>query len=118
MNKAAYYQRGETLDYTNSGTTTIEAGTVLTIGKKIGVAATRIKAGQLGTVDVIGVFYIPKTSTNAIAMGVPVYFDGSGITDVADNGLTGDAKVTYTPAGYAAADAGADDTEVLVKINA
>lgn len=118
MSKASYFQRGETLDFTNTGTETIEAGTVLTIGKKIGVAATLIKPGQLGTVDVVGVFYIPKTGTSAIGIGDPVYFDGSGITDAADNGASGDSKVAYTLAGYAAADASADATEVLVKINA
>ena len=66
MSKAAYHQRGETLDYTNTGSSAIEAGTILTIGKRIGVAATLIQPKALGSVDVVGVFAMPKTSTNAI----------------------------------------------------
>lgn len=109
MSKAAYHQRGETLDYTNTGSSAIEAGTILTIGKRIGVAATLIQPKALGSVDVVGVFTMPKTSTNEIKMGTPVYFDGTGITETAS---------TNVPAGYAVADAAAGDTEILVKINA
>lgn len=109
MSKAAYYQRGETLDYTNAGTSVIEAGTILAIGKRIGVAATLIQPKTLGTVDVVGVFAMPKTSANAITMGTPVYFDGTGITETAS---------TNVLAGYAVADAAASDKEILVKINA
>ena len=71
MSKAAYHQRGETLDYTNTGASAIEAGTILIIGKRIGVAATMIQPKALGSVDVVGVFNMPKTSTNAITMGTP-----------------------------------------------
>lgn len=109
MSKAAYHQRGETLDYTNTGASAIEAGTILTIGKRIGVAATLIQPKALGAVDVVGVFTMPKTSTNAITMGTPVYFDDTGITETAS---------TNVLAGYAVADAAAGDKEILVKINA
>lgn len=109
MSKAAYHQRGETLDYTNTGASAIEAGTILTIGKRIGVAATLIQPKALGAVDVVGVFTMPKTSTNAITMGTPVYFDSTGITETAS---------TNVLAGYAVADAAAGDKEILVKINA
>lgn len=109
MRKAAYHQRGETLDYTNTGASAIEAGTILTIGKRIGVAATLIQPKALGAVDVVGVFTMPKTSTNAITMGTPVYFDDTGITETAS---------TNVLAGYAVADAAAGDKEILVKINA
>ena len=116
--KAAYHQRGETLDYTNAGTDAIEAGTILIIGKRIGVAATLIQPKALGSVDVVGVFNMPKTSTNAITMGTPVYFDESGITEAADNGETSTGKKEYVLAGFAVADAAAGDKEILVKINA
>lgn len=118
MNKAAYHQRGETLDYTNTGSSAIEAGTILAIGKRIGVAATPIQPEALGAVDVVGVFTMPKTSTNAITMGTPVYFDGTGITEAADNGEASTGKKEHVLAGYAVADAAAGDTEILVKINA
>lgn len=110
MSKAAYYQRGETLDYKNSGSETIEAGEIVLVGKRIGIASTLIKPNQLGALDVVGVFAMPK-ATGAITMGALVYWDAAGenITTTSTNN---------TLAGYAAADAGADDTEVLVKINA
>lgn len=110
MSKASYFQRGETLDYTNSGSEAIEAGEVIVVGKRIGIAATLIKPGQIGTVDVVGVFHMPK-ATGAITMGAPVYWNAaSGNITTTDTG--------NVPAGFAAAAAGSDDAEVLVKINA
>lgn len=83
---------------------------------RIGIAGTDIAPGAKGDLHVSGVFEFDKTGTAAIAMGQTVYFDGTGITDEADNGQTGDAKETYTPAGFAAAGAAAADAKVLVKI--
>ena len=42
--KATYYQRGETLDYT--ATKKLEAGDVVSLGSRIGVAAANI--GEIG----------------------------------------------------------------------
>ena len=36
--KAIYKQKGESLDYTNNGTATIEAGELVVIEKHVGVA--------------------------------------------------------------------------------
>ena len=33
-----WYQRGEALEYKNTGDTLIEAGTIITIGERIGIA--------------------------------------------------------------------------------
>ena len=115
MSKAAYWQRGETLDYTNPGTSTIEANTVISFGGHIGIAGTDILPGEvgalhgeLGSLVVTGVFEIDKTATGAIEMGTEVYFDGTGITDT---------KGDDTPlAGYAAQAAAASDTVILVKL--
>ncbi|MBR1476876.1 MAG: DUF2190 family protein [Lachnospiraceae bacterium] len=107
MAKATYYQRGETLDYKNSGNTVIEANTIIDLGTRIGVAGTSINPDELGDIHVTGVFKIAKTGTDAIAQGAAVYFDGTGITN--DNSST-------TPAGYAAYAAEAADTEIYVKL--
>ena len=48
MSKAAYWQRGETLDYKNNTDTKIEANTVISFGSHIGVAGTDILPGELG----------------------------------------------------------------------
>lgn len=61
-----------------------------------------------------GVFEFDKTSANAIPMGTSVYFDGTGITEAANDGES--EPTAYTPAGFAAADAAAGDDKILVKI--
>ena len=106
MSKAAYWQRGESLDYKNTGTEVIEANTIVVLGTRIGVIGTDINPGETGSVHVTGVYEIEKTSKEAITMGAAVYFDGTGIT----------AATGGTPAGYAAAAAEAADTVILVKL--
>lgn len=106
MSKAAYWQRGESLDYVNKTDAVIEANTIISLGTRIGVAGTDINPNEKGSVHVTGVYEIEKTGTGAIEMGAAVYFDGTGIT--ADN--------SGTPAGYAAAAAEADSTVILVKL--
>lgn len=108
MGKAEYWQRGETLDYKNTGTATIEANTVIIFGNHIGVAGTDILPGETGSIHVAGVFEMPKTASGAIDMGTDVYFDGNGITDT-----EGDGTVI---AGYAVQAAAAGDAVILVKI--
>lgn len=107
MATAAYYQRGEALDYTNSTASKIPANTVIDLTTRIGVAGTDILPGETGSVHVVGVFEMPKTGSSAISMGAAVYFDGTGITDTSSSN---------TPAGYAVKAAAADDTKILVKL--
>ena len=106
MSKAAYWQRGESLDYVNNGSTVIEANTIVDLGTRIGVAGTDINPNEKGSLHVTGVYEIEKTGTAEIAMGAAVYFDGTGITNASSG----------TPAGYAAAAAGADAKVILVKL--
>lgn len=54
---AAYWQKGDSLDYTNKTDQTIPAGTVLVFGKRMGVAGTEIPAGGTGSIHVTGVDY-------------------------------------------------------------
>lgn len=108
MATAEYWQRGETLDYTNSTNATIPAGTIVSLGSRIGVAGGDIEPSKLGALHVCGVFEIAKTSSSAISMGDVVYFDGTGIT-----GTSGTGTIEV---GYAAAAAAASDTTVLVKL--
>lgn len=106
MSKAAYWQRGEALDYPNNTTDVIEALTIVSLNSRIGVIGGDILPGEVGTVAVLGVFEMPKADPAAIEMGTEVYFDGNGITSVSGGTL----------AGYAAADAATDDSTVLVKL--
>ena len=107
MSKAAYWQRGETLDYVNETNAVIEANTVIALSGRIGVAGTSINPGEKGSLHVTGVYEIAKTDNAEIAMGATVYFDGNGITAT---------EGSNTPAGYAAQAAKAADTVILVKL--
>ena len=49
MSKAAYWQRGETLDYKNTGSSVIEANTIIVFGSKIGIAGMEINPGETGS---------------------------------------------------------------------
>lgn len=114
MAKATFYQRGESLDYTNSTSSKIAANTVIELTGRIGVVGCDINPNETGSLHMTGVFEIAKTGTSAIAMGQTVYFDGTGITDAANDG--GSPATNYTPAGYAVKAADAADTKILVKL--
>ena len=103
-----YVQRGETLDYKNTGDAKIESGEIVKIGEKIGVAACDIEVGETGALAVEGVFAFPAASGgSAIEMGAKVYWTGEAAAASGD-----------TLAGYAAAPAEAGAEKILVKINA
>lgn len=115
MSKATYWQRGENLDYTNTGTETIEANTIIVFGTHIGIAGTHILPGETGALHVTGVFEIPKTEKQALEMGTVVYFDGSGVTAAKNDGAAEHPDM-YPLAGYIVQAAAADDTVALVKL--
>lgn len=115
MATAAYWQRGEALDYTNSGETAIPVNTIVAIGSRIGITGAPIAPSETGVLHVGGVWEMPKTGTAAISMGTVVYFDGTGITDASNDGAQTD-PVSYIEAGYAAETAAASATKILVKL--
>lgn len=120
MAKANYWQRGESLDLKNLGNTTIEAGTIIVYGARLGVAGGDILPGELGSIHVEGVYYLPKKDDTAIDAGTQLYWnpdaDAPGVTASADDGE--ETPTAYVRAGYAAQAAAAGDSTVLVKINA
>lgn len=99
------YQKGDVLDYKNKGTNKIDAFTIVTIGSHIGIASGDIAPGDLGALYVDGVFKLPKKASEAVTMGTDVYWTEGGCS------ATGTVK-----AGYAIADAAADDKFVSVKL--
>ena len=105
--KATYWQKGDTLDYTNGTASAIEANTVINLVTRVGIAGTTIAAGETGSVVVAGVFEMDKKAAEAITLGALVYFDGTAITATA---------TANAPAGYAVAGAAAADTTILVKL--
>lgn len=113
MATATYWQRGETLDYTNATEATIIAGSVIALGDHIGIAGTTIAAGETGSVHMTGVFKFPKTAAGAIAQGTAVYWDGDGI----DSSAPSDEGAITSAIGYAAEESAAGATVIAVKLN-
>lgn len=117
MSKAAYWQRGEALDYKNTGNKAIEANTVIVLGQRIAVAGMTIQPGETGSIHVKGVFQFAKDEA-AIEAGMEVYYSAAEqITASATSG-TGESAVSNVLAGFAVEAAAAADTTVLVSINA
>lgn len=103
---ARYWQKGETLDYIPEKA--VEKGAVVNLGARIGIAPHPIAAGEMGHIDVVGVFEMDKDNAE-IALGAAVYYNEADdlITATADGNV---------PAGYAVQAAAAADTVVLVKL--
>lgn len=114
--KAAFWQRGEEIDYTNTTKATIQANTIVTIGSRIGIVGGDILPGEIGALHMNGVFAIPKADEGEIAAGIDVYFTEKGITKSADNGKTSGEKVEYPKAGYLIETAAASDAMAKVKL--
>ena len=124
MKRATYWQRGETIDYINKTDETIEAGSVVSFGKRIGIAGTDIAPGETGSLHVEGVFEVPKEE-GAIEAGDDVYLDTAAMLfkmmAIATTSVNAPYNATNhagTRAGYAIQDADADAETVFVKINA
>lgn len=110
MATANFFQRGESIDYVNAGSAKIDAGTIVLLGVRLGVAGCDIAPGETGSLHVEGVFEIPKAS-GAITAGAPVYWD-------ATNSVVTTTSTNNTLCGYAVAAAASGDTAALIKINA
>ena len=72
---AKYVYRGDAIDYTPD--VDVAAGSVVVIGSIIGITKLDIRAGQLGTLSLVGVFDIVKTAGEAIAKGAKVYWNAT-----------------------------------------
>ena len=107
--KGRYIQQGKTMDYKNSTDSKIEAGTVVNLTTRVGVAGTDIEINEVGEVHLNGVFEMNKAADEAISLAAVVYYDpvNDAITTVATSNI---------PAGYAFASALAADITVSVKL--
>ena len=109
MAKATFIRNGEVMTVTNSGDTAIEVGDIVSLGTRIGVSADTIQPGDAGSVNVVGVFSLPKVGNLAINQGDAVYF-------VPADGVVSKTASGNIPAGYAAASAAAADETVQIKL--
>lgn len=107
---------GVSIPYTPSGSA-VTAGEVVVQGVLAGVAARPIADGDLGTLDIEGLFDFPKI-TGAINAGTAVYWDASG-DPVGGTAGTGAATATVgsnTFLGNAIEDAASGDATVRVRL--
>lgn len=72
---ANYVQKGEVMNYTNAGQTTIGYHDVVPLGTRIGVALAPIAVGDVGGVSVVGVWEVPADTAATFAAGDAVYWD-------------------------------------------
>jgi len=103
---ANYIQKGNTIDYINTGNAKINAGDVVVIGTRIGVAGCDIAVGAVGAVALTGVFEFDKAS-GAIAVGQGVYWD-------AENKQITTTASGNAPAGFCIAAVQSGDATVRV----
>lgn len=105
--KARYIQRGDFIDYTS--TSDIAAGDIVKVGSLVGVAKLDIKAGELGTIALVGVYEVEGNGTSVEA-GAVVSVDPTTGKMCAD-GASGAVKF-----GHAVQSAAASDATILVRL--
>ena len=125
MAKAKFWQKGEAIDYVNSGESKIEANTIILFGSRLAVAGCDIAVGEKGSLYTEGVFELPKDygdSGKALTAGQEVQWDDTNSVIkaavaqvVAEGAVTTEASAVH---GFAVAAALTTDKTVLVKINA
>ncbi len=75
MAKANYVQKGEILDFKNTGDEAIGYHDLVVMGGRVGVAQEVIPAGGVGSVSVTGVYEVPADTTAAFVTGETLYWD-------------------------------------------
>jgi predicted RecA/RadA family phage recombinase len=93
--EARFLHEGRTVDYTPE--TDIAAGSVVIQGSLTGIALRDLPAGQLGSLQVDGVFEIAKLSGDVFTAGTKVYWDAEHAVATSD---TDDGGEIYTPYPY------------------
>lgn len=101
-----HVQPGRVLDYANTGSAAVLSGDVVVAGALLGVALTDIAPGATGSVQIDGVFAVPKVAGTAVAQGAAVVFKkASGAFTVgspAAGDVHGAAAVAFSAAAAAA----------------
>ncbi len=112
MAQSVYVQDGDVIDYTPGADVAI--GQVVVVGDLVAVSKREIKANELGSLAVTGVFDFAKTGGGGVtfALGAKVYWDDANNVAVATDG--GGANKLIGKAVKAAADA---DTTVRVRLS-
>jgi predicted RecA/RadA family phage recombinase len=103
-----HVQPGKVLDYTNNTGSAISSGDVVKVGQILGVALVDIAVGESGSVQIEGVFTVPKVTAAVIAQGESLTWDVSAgkfddnAATPATGDVTGAAAVAFEAAGNTA----------------
>ncbi|MEA5135700.1 MAG: DUF2190 family protein [Candidatus Fimivivens sp.] len=105
MAKGIFKQAGNCIDYTNSGSTAIVFGDVVPLTDCIGVAASDIAVGDLGALELVGVYELPA-ATAALTNGQKVYWDAtnSNVTATATDNTPCGVTIAAKASGVLAVD--------------
>jgi len=118
--KARYFQKGDSIDITPPED--LDAGEIVRLNNLIGVTRRPIKAGELGTIAIEGIFEIEKPNGMIFHTGANVYWN-SGSSSVSSEGVllgiavqeapaaAGTVLVLLNYAGNLSVNSGADDAE-------
>ena len=83
-----FIQVGNTLSFIANAD--VESGGVVVVGALAGISATKVSAGMQGEATLTGVYELPKVTNAAIAPGVPLYWNGTKVTETdTDNTFIG-----------------------------
>ena len=85
-----FVSQGNTLEFTASAD--VSSGDVVVVGAAIGIAAGDVANGETGTLNLGGVYDIPKAPSQAWTVGAAVYWDDGddvATTVAEDNALLG-----------------------------
>lgn len=74
-----YIQPGNVMDFLNTGNP-VFSGDVVTFPDRIGVALVNIPTGGVGSVQMTGVFRIPKATGEALQQGSIVHWSAGTVT--------------------------------------
>ena len=105
-------QTGTSIDYTPGSA--VASGDVVVLTDTVGVALTPIAANELGSLEIDGVFEVPKDSATVFTQGDTAHWD----PDASTTGEAVTASATGTTLmGRVVKAAGSGDTTVWIKIN-
>lgn len=85
--KAKFIQKGDAVDI--CPTADLEAGEIVRLGNLIGITRLPIKAGELGTLSLMGVFELTKNQTVSFQAGDNVFWDPQNATPAKSGVLLG-----------------------------
>lgn len=116
--KATFIQPGNSIEYKNSGSNKIVYGSIVKLGSdRVGIAASDIAAGEVGTLHLCGVFTCPKV-TGAVTIGTKLYYlEASDALTTSASQTVGQDTVNNNPVGWAVAAAASGDESATVKLN-